>query len=100
MEYSKENNLEKLTNVFICPECGPYVQIMVEVWAVGAGSPFALEFINQSIGEIKTAFTLKMYEPVSIKESTSPACTPSDTKDAYSLPISLIIFFKKSFELI
>src|SRR6056300_1702819 len=39
---------------------------------------------------------LRACEPVSIKLSTSPASTPSLTSVAYSLPVSLIISFKKS----
>ena len=39
---------------------------------------------------------LKEYEPVSIKLSTSPPATPSLASVAYSLPVSLIISFKKS----
>ena len=37
-----------------------------------------------------------MYEPVSINVETSPASTPSSTIEAYSLPTSFTIFFKKS----
>src|SRR5210317_651893 len=39
---------------------------------------------------------LRACEPVSIKLSTSPASTPSLTSVAYSLPVSLIISFRKS----
>ena len=40
---------------------------------------------------------LKMYEPVSIKLSTSPASTPSSTIAAYSFPAALIASCKKLF---
>ena len=43
---------------------------------------------------------LKAYEPVSIKLLTSPPITPSDARLAYSLPVSFIISFKKSFILL
>src|SRR5210317_1833275 len=38
---------------------------------------------------------LKEYEPVSIKLVTSALSTPSLTKPAYSLPVSLIMSFRK-----
>ena len=38
---------------------------------------------------------LNEYEPVSMKLVTSAESTPSLTKPAYSLPVSLIISFKK-----
>ena len=63
MKYSKKNNQEKLVKIFTCPECGPYVRIMAELWSVEEDSPFALEFINQSNGKLETVLTIKLYEP-------------------------------------
>ena len=53
-----------------------------------------IELVNAMHEEDNNA--LKAYEPVSINVSTSPASTPSETNDAYSLPVVLITSFKKS----
>ena len=63
MKYSKNNNQQKLVNIYTCPCCGPYVRIIAELWSLDEDSPFALEFINQSNGKLETVLTIKIYEP-------------------------------------
>ena len=63
MKFHKNKNKNKFSKICVCPKCGPYVRVMAEVWEAGSSGPFALEFLNQLNGDIKTAFTIKMHEP-------------------------------------
>ena len=65
MDKKKRFNTDSkdLGEVFICNECGPFTRVMCELWELNTDKPFAIEFINQKDGEIKTAYAIKLYEP-------------------------------------
>tara|TARA_Y100000590_G_scaffold391212_1_gene467653 strand:+ start:1337 stop:1672 length:336 start_codon:yes stop_codon:yes gene_type:complete len=64
MDKQRKNELiDKMDEILVCPDCGPFVRVMVELWESNGNEPFALEFINQRVGKIKIVYSIKLCEP-------------------------------------
>ena len=47
-------------NMFFCPKCGPFIQVMKEIWTKESDGPYKLEFIQHIDGKAKIIDKVKI----------------------------------------